>query len=131
MMDLFSELFNMFDDFNMFGSPSVQHTVQKDNRVCPVCGHSWADFAGTGKFGCGECYRTFAAGAERVLRQVHSSAEHVGKVPSKSSAEIKQKRKLDDLKRQLKDAVAREDYETAAKLHSEIKTIEGNGGASK
>lgn len=131
MMDLFSELFNMFDDFDMFGSPSVQHTVQKDSRVCPVCGHSWSDFASTGSFGCGECYRTFASGAAQVLRQVHSSAEHIGKVPSKSSSEIKLKRKLEDLKRRLKDAVAKEDYETAAKLHSEIKSIEGNGGMSK
>lgn len=129
-MDLFSELFNMFDDFNMFGTPSLQHTaVQKDNRVCPVCGRSWDDFSRIGKFGCGECYKTFSTGAERVLRQIHSSSEHVGKGPSKSSAEIKFKRKLDDLKRQLKDAVAREDYETAAKLHAEIKTMEG--GASK
>lgn len=131
MMDLFSELFNMFDDFDMFGSPSVQHTVQKDSRVCPVCGHSGSDFASTGRFGCGECYRTFASGAAQVLRQVHSSAEHIGKVPSKSSSEIKLKRKLEDLKRRLKDAVAKEDYETAAKLHSEIKSIEGNGGVSK
>lgn len=131
MMDLFSELFNMFDDLDMFGSPMVQNTAQKGGSVCPVCGHSWGDFTATGRFGCGECYKTFSAGASQALRQIHSSSEHVGKVPSKSSAEIKQKRRLDDLKRRLKEAVAKEDYETAAKLHSEIKSIEGNGGGSK
>lgn len=127
MMDLFSELFDMFDGFgsyDMFNMPSVQ----KDNKVCPVCGHSWADFNKTGKFGCGECYKTFAPATERVLRQVHSSAEHAGKIPSKSSAGIKAKRRLEELRRKLKEAVAKEDYETAAKLHSEIKSIEG--GAS-
>ena len=38
-------------------------------------------------------------------------------------------RHLDDLRRQLKTAVGKEDYETAAKLHAEIKQLEG--GASK
>lgn len=125
MMDLFSELFDMFDGFDMFSSPYVQKSAQKDNKVCPVCGRSWADFNKTGKFGCGECYKTFAAGAAQVLRQVHSSAEHAGKIPSKSSAGIKVKRRLEELRRQIKEAVAKEDYETAAKLHSEIKSIEG------
>lgn len=133
MMDLFSELFNMFDDFGAFGSfgapSSQQQVMQNSSKTCPVCGHTWADFTRTGRFGCGECYKTFSGGAEQVLRQIHSSSEHIGKVPSKSSTEIKMKRKLEELKRRLKEAVAAEDYETAAKLHSEIKAIEG--GASK
>jgi protein arginine kinase activator len=124
MMDLFSELFDMFDNINTAfnTSPSV-----KDNRVCPVCGHSWEDFRRSGKFGCSACYETFKNGASQVLRQVHSSSEHRGKIPSKSGAEVKAKRRLEELRRQLKEAVAAEDYEKAAKLHSEIKQIEGGG----
>lgn len=126
MMDLFSELFDMFDSMDMF---NTQNVVRNDDKKCPVCGHTWSDFIRTGKFGCGECYKTFANGAESVLRQVHSSSRHVGKVPSKSGADIRAKRRLEELKKQLKDAVNREEYEKAAKLHAEIKNIEG--GASK
>ena len=126
MKDLFSELFDMFDSMDMFkAQPTMQ---QQYGKACPVCGHTWSDFSRTGRFGCGECYKTFRNGAEQVLRQTQSG-NHAGKIPSKSSAEIKAKRHLDDLRRQLKTAVGKEDYETAAKLHAEIKQLEG--GASK
>lgn len=123
-MDLFSELFGMFDDFNnMF----TVNSLPKEEKICPVCKTSRNDFNRTGKFGCPQCYKTFASDAERVLRQIHSSSEHMGKIPSKSGAEIKARRRLEELKRNLKEAVAREDYETAAKLHAQIKEAEGGG----
>ncbi len=121
-MDLFSELFEMLDGFdNLF---SV-NTVPRESKICPVCGMTYGDFSRSGKFGCGECYKTFSQEAERVLRQVHSSSVHNGKIPSKSGAEVKAKRRLIDLRKKLKEAVAGEDYEGAAKLHSEIKELEG------
>lgn len=122
MKDLFSELFDMFDSMNVFGTAPMQ---QQEDKRCPVCSHTWSDFNRTGKFGCGECYKTFQNGAQRVIRQVHSSDIHVGKLPSKSGTEIRAKRHLEDLKRQLKEAVANEEYEKAAKLHAEIKELEG------
>ncbi len=123
MMDLFSEFFDMFDSLEMLG---VQ-PVMKDNRKCSVCGHTWSDFNRTRKFGCGECYKVFRDSVENVLRQTHQSSQHIGKIPSKSGAEVKAKRRLEELKRQLKDAVSKEDYESAAKIHAEIKAIEGGG----
>ena len=123
-MDLFSELFGMFDDFdNMF----TVNTMPKETKKCPVCGYGWVDFNRTGRFGCSECYKTFKTDSERVLRQAHSASEHIGRIPSKSGAEVKAKRRLEELRRSLKDAVAREDYETAAQIHAEIKEIEGGG----
>lgn len=121
MMDLFSELFDMFDGMDMF---NAQPQAQSYGKACPVCGHTWSDFSRTGRFGCSECYKVFRSGAQQILRQTQSG-DHMGKIPSKSSAEIKTKRRLEDLKRQLKAAVDKEDYETAAKLHAEIKQIEG------
>lgn len=121
MMDLFSEFFDMFDGMDMFMS---QPSAQQYGKACPVCGHTWSDFSRTGRFGCGECYKTFKSGAEQVIKQTQSGS-HTGKIPSKSSAEIKAKRRLEELKRQLKAAVSSEDYETAAKLHAEIKQLEG------
>lgn len=121
-MDLFSELFGMLDGFDNLYSVN---TISKGSKACPVCGMTYNEFSRTGKFGCSECYKTFEGEAERVLRQIHSSSVHSGKIPSKSGAEVKVKRRLNDLRKKLKEAVANEDYETAAKLHSEIKEIEG------
>lgn len=50
---------------------------------------------------------------------------HTGKIPAKQSAGLLKKRKLADLKEKLSEAVAKEDYELAAKLHKEIKGLEG------
>ena len=127
MKDLFSELFDMFDNMDIFSAGSGAQT-QTYGSACPVCGHTWNDFRRTGRFGCGECYKTFRNGAAQVIRQTQSG-DHAGKLPSKSGAEIKAKRHLEELKRQLKAAVDKEDYETAAKLHAEIKKLEG--GATK
>ncbi len=124
MMDLFSELFGMFDDFD---SVFAANAAAKESKTCPVCGYSWSDFNRNGKFGCGECYKTFKNGSEQVLRQIHSTSVHSGKIPSKSGAEVKAKRRLEELKKKLKEAVAQEDYESAAKLHAQIKEIEGGG----
>lgn len=115
MYDLFSDLFDIFDAFE----PSYT-----EEKKCPVCGHTYSDFRQTGKFGCGECYNTFRAYAADVLRQVHSTTAHTGKIPSKSSGEIKKKRRYEELKAKLQAAVRSEDYELAAKLHKEIRAME-------
>lgn len=124
MIDLFSELFGMFDDFD---SVFAVNSFPKETKKCPVCQSSWEDFRKTGRFGCGECYKTFESGADEVLKQIHSSTANNGKIPSKSGAQVKAKRRLIELKAELKTAVANEDYERAAKLHSEIKEIEAGG----
>lgn len=121
MIDLFSELFGMFDDIDNIFSVGTQ---PKESKKCPVCSSTWDDFNKTGKFGCSECYKVFEPGAEQVLRQIHSSARHSGKIPSKSGAEVKARRRLENLRKELKEAVASEDYELAAKLHNQIKEIE-------
>lgn len=124
-MDIFSELFGMFDEVEGFFTPVMQ---VKESKKCPLCGSSWENIKRSGKFGCGECYKTFYEGAKATLKQTHSAAEHTGKIPSKSGAEVKVKRRLADLKAQLRDAVDQENYELAAKLHTEIKEIEGGQG---
>ena len=124
-MDIFSELFGMFDELDGVFTP-VMHV--KESKKCPRCGSRWEDIKRSGKFGCDECYKTFYEGAKATLKQTHSATEHTGKIPSKSGAEVKAKRRLAELKTQLKDAVDSENYELAAKLHNEIKELEGGAG---
>lgn len=118
MYDLFSDF---FDGFDIFKTPNV---YQEEKR-CPVCGMTYSDFRRTGRLGCGACYETFKAPLTQILRQIHQNPVHAGKIPSKNGIKLKQKRQLEALKSQLSDAVKREDYESAAKLHKQIKEIEG------
>ena len=94
-MDLFSDLFNeIWNDFGVFSTP----TITKEEKRCPVFGHTLSDFKRSGKLGCGECYNTFRPIMEETLRQIHSNSRHSGKIPSKSGAELKKKRQIEELK---------------------------------
>lgn len=118
------DLFDLFDAFNMFEQP----VGYKEEKKCPVCGRTYAEFSRSGKFGCGECYKTFRAPAADVLRQVHSTTRHTGKIPSKSGVTIKRQRMCQELKARLDEAVKSENYELAAKLHKEILAMESERG---
>lgn len=123
MFDLFSDFFN---DFDMF----MQPVTAKEEKKCPVCGRTYSDFRRTGKIGCGECYRVFRPQIEDTLRHVQPSVTHTGKIPSKSGEELRRRRQYESLKAQLSEAVKKEDYETAAKLHRQIRDIESEAKKS-
>lgn len=117
MYDLFADFFDGFDIF-------MQPVTVKEEKKCPVCGHTYSDFMRTGKIGCGECYSIFRAPISQTLAKIHPNTIHTGKIPSKSGEKLRVKRKYESLKAELSQAVKNEDYETAARLHKEIKSME-------
>ena len=120
-MDIFSEIFG--DIWNEFDMMSHMQPTEKEQR-CPLCSSSISDIRKSGKLGCAQCFDFFRPTMEMTLRQIHPNSVHTGKLPSKAGRELKAKRHLDTLKKQLQDAVKNEDYESAAKIHKEIKAIE-------
>lgn len=119
---MYDSFFNIFDEFNDFFDMGTIHRNYTAKR-CPICGRSYAEFERSGKLGCDRCYDIFRDELRVLLRQVHSNSRHSGKIPSDSSEEIKKKRYCQDLKKQLEEAVRKEDYEEAARLHKEIKSL--------
>ena len=93
-------------------------------QKCPVCGFSQADFKKTGRLGCGACYETFAEGLASLLKGMHKGTAHVGKVPARAVRSIERESQMKTLQRDLRKAVAAEDYESAAKIRDHIKQIE-------
>ena len=120
MYDLFSEFEDFFNSFASF----IQPVAHKEEQKCPVCGHTWSDFRKSGRFGCSECYNTFRTPAASALKQIHANSQHTGKFPSKWGKLLMKKRQVAELKAQLQEAVRSEDYETAAKLHKQIRAME-------
>lgn len=88
--------------------------------ACPACGLKYMEFRARGRFGCPEDYRVFAAGLTGILARYHGAGRHVGKAPR---PRIKAGDRLRTRAR-LKAAVAREDYEEAARLRDELKAEE-------
>ena len=97
---------------------------------CPNCGFSQADFKKTGRFGCSQCYDVFSEGLESMLKNMHRGLEHKGKVPARLQRMKEREEQLKKLQRDLRKAVAEENYEQAAGLRDQIKHFEAETHAS-
>ena len=90
---------------------------------CVRCGFSQADFKKSGRLGCPECYKTFAEGLSGLLRTMHKGVRHTGKTPEALRQTRETVDRLKSLQKKLAKAIEGEDYEAAATLRDEIKTV--------
>ena len=95
-----------------------------DQRSCPICQLTFAEFRATGRLGCPHDYEVFRDELMPLLENIHDETRHAGKVPRRSPMISKQQTSLIQLRNDLKRAVAAEDYEAAAKIRDDIKNIE-------
>ena len=117
-------MYNIFSDFSDFFNSFDVTPVYREVQKCPMCKRSYQDFRSTGRFGCAKCYETFKTPVSMTLKQIHQNTTHTGKIPSGSALELKKKREYENLKSQLQQAVASENYELAATLHKQLKSLE-------
>ena len=96
-----------------------------ETRRCPRCGAGLADFRETGRLGCAECWEVFAAPLTDLVRRLHGATTHLGKryvAPGVDGAPGPAPSAADEgLREQLRDAVAAEDFERAARLRDQLK----------
>jgi protein arginine kinase activator len=104
-----------------------QKFAQKSEPVidikCPRCGMTFEDFTRQGRFGCGACYHAFRTQLEPILRKIHGSSLHKGKLPVSavsSSQSIKEEERLES---ELKRAIDGEDFERAADLRDKLRSF--------
>lgn len=93
-------------------------------RSCPRCHMRRTDFKKTSRFGCPACYETFADELPPLLRAMHRSERHVGKVPSQESLRVRMSTEIATLQDQLKTAVETEQFEEAARLRDQLRNCE-------
>lgn len=92
------------------------------DRACTGCGLTPADFKETGRLGCAKCYEVFEAKLEPVIRRLHKGVSHIGKVPGGQDREASPE-EIAALKRRLDEHVSREEYEMAAVVRDQIKSL--------
>ena len=91
---------------------------------CSNCGLTYVDFKRRGRLGCSECYNAFQLKLAPLLKRIHGSEHHVGKVPKKAPKGVEAVSKLQGLRLKLRKAVETEEFEEAAKLRDEIRELE-------
>jgi protein arginine kinase activator len=102
--------------------------VQKvDKPACVKCGITLEEIFKKGRLGCPHCYEHFGEEIAHFLVPMQGgAAKHVGKVPKNLKNEVPSvpiDLKIKMFEDAMKDAVANEKYEEAAKLRDGIKTL--------
>lgn len=123
----------------------------KTNVRCLSCGQTYEDFLQDGKFGCPSCYRTFHFLLDSYLKKIQGGVRHAGKMPRFSGETIEipdlEEETFDsgegvmgssdirimvdpdaaeeELRSALRRAIAREDYEQAARLRDLLRERKG------
>lgn len=106
-------------DINM-----LQHPNATQELYCHNCGLTFSDFRNRGLLGCGECYTYFQPGLEPLLKRVHGSTVHTGKVPKRTGGKVRLRKEVEQLKIQLQQAIKSEEYEKAAQIRDEIRRLQ-------
>ncbi|MCL6446387.1 MAG: UvrB/UvrC motif-containing protein, partial [Alicyclobacillus sp.] len=81
-------------------------------------------FTQTGLFGCPNCYNSFAPRLEPLLRRIQSNVSHTGKVPARAGKQVKTRKELERLRKELQQSVNAEQFERAAQLRDQIRALE-------
>jgi len=103
-----------------------QYPEKKDefpNLQCENCGMTFEDFARQGRFGCGQCYKAFRPRLEMIMRKIHGSSLHKGKLPVSSPDQTLPIKEEERLEAELKKAIEAEDFERAADLRDKLKAV--------
>ena len=88
-------------------------------RACPDCGLKFMEFRANGRLGCPADYEVFREGLLPLISRQHGATRHVGKAPRRDQVASDLSRLR--LRSSLRDAVALEDYERAARLRDQLR----------
>jgi protein arginine kinase activator len=99
-------------------------SISKSDLVCPNCGLDLEKFKELGRFGCSQCYQIFREQLQDILRRIHGSSLHRGKLPPMLSEEASLIKEQERLQEELQRAINSEDFERAADLRDKLKSLE-------
>ena len=98
--------------------------------ACSGCGYPFDSYRASLLLGCSDCYESFDKYLQADLRKFHGDTTHRGRRPSvHAEAPLQHARppvpvkSAADLRRQMQEAVAAEDFELAARLRDEIRSL--------
>jgi protein arginine kinase activator len=110
------------------GTPQSGKAAEQDNIACGTCGLTFESFTQQGRFGCGDCYKTFRHRLEKIMRKIHGASLHRGRspvfVPAEASGDVPIPVKEEErLEQELRKAIEAEEFERAAEIRDKLKTM--------
>lgn len=104
---------------------SVSFKAKEPGTACQ-CGMTLESFKEGGLFGCPKCYDTFGDAMLNIVKSSQGGrSQHLGAKPSSGVPAVESQ--LSSLRRELTDAIEKEEYERAAELRDRIRSISTEG----
>lgn len=103
---------------------TAEELARLDQQACPVCGITFFEFRNKGRLGCPHDYVCFGKELQPLIANIHGETQHRGKVPKHSAEGSQRQTQLIQLRREMREAIDREDYEQAGDMRDEIKRLE-------
>ena len=103
---------------------TAEELQRLDQRACPICGITFYEFRNQGRLGCPHDYVCFENELEPLIVNVHGETAHTGKHPRRFKGGTDQQTDLIKMRRELKEAIQKEQYEEASKLRDKIRQLE-------
>ena len=106
----------------------IEGVVKSENAPkepkCRVCGATWKQIKETRIFGCPDCWSQFAENIKMEFLCGSYGTKHIGKIPEKTHDGTPSRAFLE---KELKDAVAKQNYRKAARIKKQLDELEGKG----
>ena len=103
---------------------TAEELERLDQQACPVCGITFYQFRSQGRLGCPHDYVCFEDQLDPLILNIHGETEHAGKTPKRCPGGSERRTQLIRLRREMKEAVANEQYERASELRDDIRRME-------
>ncbi len=120
----FSTQFNLHKFLGSLIGEDYNQAIKIKEESCPKCGISKEHFAKGGLLGCADCYQSFRSQIIPLVRRVHGTVQHTGKVPKRTGGKARISKEIKELKDKMQKAIANEEFEHAAMLRDQIKSLE-------
>jgi len=103
---------------------AAQAAAARAVRSCPACGTTMAAVRESGLAGCPQCYEFFEGDLGAVVERAQAGATvHTGRHPARAGSLIDSAALRNRLARELREAVAAEQYERAAALRDQLQSL--------
>lgn len=124
---------SVFDLLNTFAKAvKIGQSKASAMSSCPKCGMTFQEVQKGGRFGCPECYQYLAPPS--LIKNLHGSVQHVGKVPKRWKEEQEKKKfekrkaipldfRIKGLETKMNMAAKAEKYELAATIKEALKEL--------
>ena len=105
-------------------TPKPARESLRTQRACSSCGALLSRILESGRVGCSNCYRTFGDQIESILEGLQRSLQHKGKVSHVEDNRARLRTDIQNKRSLLRSVLKAEQYEEAARLRDEIRSLE-------